>query len=278
MANGRNNSSKLGTDPRGAHVRMYWEILDSNAWRCLSATDQRAYLALQRQLRSTNTGDLSLPLSVARNSGIASPATLAKSLRALVAVGLLAVTRRGGCKKAGQRLPTLYRFTDHAAYANPLKFIDAAKVTNEWKRISTLGLGREAIRLAEAEAAKTQLQKLAHTASKNEVMGHLTDSNIEAWTPSPTSNIEAGEKSKTVRKANSGAGFKKSFDFSNSENHASNIEVLSTVATPTGTLGPPPARIPASRTRMGQLLRCVRPTNRPSSHQVARARFVNLNQ
>ncbi len=237
MGSGRNKNGGHASDPRGAHVRLYWEILDSNAWRCLSASDQRAYLALQRQLRSTNNGDLSLPLSVARHSDINSPATLAKSLRALVAVGLLAVTRKGGCKRGGQRLPTLYRFTDHEAYANPMKNIEASKATNEWKAVKSLAMGEALMRKAEENAKKTQLQKLAVTASKIEAVGRLTASINEVWAPSPASITEAGEKPKNARKANASKGLEKTSDFSNSVIHTSNTEVLSTVAIPRDELG-----------------------------------------
>lgn len=236
VANGRNVTGNHAADPRGGHVRLYWEVLDSNAWRCLSATDQRAYLALQRQLRSTNNGDLSLPLSVGRHSGITSPATLAKSLRALVAVGLLAVTRKGGCTRGGQRLPTLYRFTDRESYANPIKHIEPSKVTNEWRAVKSLAMGLALIRKSEDEAAITQLQKLAVTASKIEVVGALTTSKNEVWPTSPTSKNEAGGKSKTGRKASNGAVFRKASALGDSEKHTSNNEVLSTVAIPTGDL------------------------------------------
>ena len=57
-------------DPRGAHVRLYWELIDSNAWRCLTPADQRVYVALLRQLTSTNNGDLSLPAKEAKRHGI----------------------------------------------------------------------------------------------------------------------------------------------------------------------------------------------------------------
>lgn len=178
-------------DPRGGHVRLYWELLDSNAWRCLSASDQRAYVALLRHLRSTNNGDLSLPFSVAKQHGIKSQTTLASSLRALCAVGLLAVSREGGCTKGGQRLPTLYRVTDVPVFANPVKFIEASKATNEWKSVTTLGIGREAIRQAEALAAeaaaekktKRLLQKLESTTPKNGVVGPKTTPKNGVWTP-----------------------------------------------------------------------------------------------
>lgn len=247
MSNGRNKNGGRPSDPRGAHARLYWEILDSNAYRCLSATDQRAYMALQRQLRSTNNGDLSLPLSVARHSGITSPATLAKSLRALVAVGLLTVTRKGGCNRGGQRLPTLYRFTDHEAYPNPMKNIEGFKATNEWKSVKTLPMGAALIRKAEDDAKKTQLQKLAVTASKIKVVGRLTASINEEWTPSPASNTEAREKPISSRKANAGKDLKKSSNFSNSENHTSDSEVLSIVAIPKDELGLRAVRITAVR-------------------------------
>jgi predicted transcriptional regulator len=148
-------------DPRGAHARLYWQTLDSNAWRCLSATDQRCYVALLRNLRSTNNGDLSLTFSMAKMHGIKSQSTLAKSLRALVAVGLIAVTRTGGCQRGGQRLPTLYRITDQECYEVPAKFIAHIKPTNEWKDVRTLAQGRAMIRAAEAEAAAAAALKKA---------------------------------------------------------------------------------------------------------------------
>lgn len=226
---------KPPTDQRGGHVRLYWDIVDSNAWRCLSATDQRAYIALQRQLRSTNNGDLSLPLSVARNHGIASPATLAKSLRALVAVGLIAVTRKGGCTRGGQRLATLYRFTDHKCYEVPAKHIEASRSTNEWHDVKTLAQGRDLILHAEAKAAekeasrkKSPLQSLAVTASNNEVVEALTASNNEVWSPVPLQILKQDKEAKTVSKANNGGCLRNSDDIADSENHTSNIEVLST--------------------------------------------------
>ena len=194
-------------DPRGGHVRLYWEIIDSPAWGSLAAADQRAYLALLRQLRSTNNGDLSLPITVARHFGIASSATLAKSLRALVAVGLAAVTRKGGCSFGGQRLPTLYRLTDLAVFASPTKHIDASKATNEWKLVSSKAHGRALIRAvenfakADAEKLKTQLQKLNATASEIEAVGQKTASEIEAWPSRPLQKMKLVKTVKTAKKS-----------------------------------------------------------------------------
>ena len=229
--------SLMPKDKRGSHIRVYWDLYDSNAWRCLTATDQRVYMALARALTSTSNGDLSLPLSRAKPVGVRSPATLAKSLRALVAVGLIAVTRHGGCTRDGQRLPTLYRLTEYPVFAHPKKFIEAVGASNDWKAVDTLGKGRERIRQAEKRAAekhseklKTPLQNLNGTTSKIEAVGALTASKIEVWPPSPTSNIEAGKKSKTTRKANNDAGSKKKAAAELSDQPTSNIEVLCNVA------------------------------------------------
>lgn len=204
---------KPATDPRGGHVRLYWAIVDSNAWRCLGSSDQRAYVAMLRFLRSTNNGDISLALSVATQHGIKSPTTLAKCLRALVAVGLIAVTRRGGCTKGGQRLPSLYRFTDIETYANPMKYIESSKATNEWRAITTLGAGREAIRRAEAAAkaeaeaasaqsptAKSPVHKLIATSPETGVVGHITTPKNGAWIDRPPQKMDLVKKAKSTGK------------------------------------------------------------------------------
>jgi hypothetical protein len=143
---------KNPSDPRGGHLRLYWEVIDSHAWRSLTPGEQRCYVALLRGKRSTNNGDLSLPLSVARHQGIKSHTTLAAGLRALQAVGFIAITRRGGCSRGGQRLPTLYRLTDYECYEVKSKHVDACKATNDWKRIASVAQGKAFIREAHTRA------------------------------------------------------------------------------------------------------------------------------
>lgn len=183
-------SRRIPTDPRGHHVRLYNAMLDSPAWVALSPSDQRAYVALRRFLGKSNNGDLCLPLSRSRHYGIRSPATLAKSLRALVAVGLIAVTRRGGCTRGGQRLPTLYRFTDEQVFPMPGKLIEGTKATDDWKRITSNAHAKAVIRQAEETAAaaaklKRQLQELNATATGSVAVMARTPTDVEAWRPVP---------------------------------------------------------------------------------------------
>ncbi|MDP1692824.1 MAG: hypothetical protein Q8L49_12890 [Burkholderiaceae bacterium] len=198
-------------DPRGGHVRLYWALIESPAWNALSATDQRAYVALRRVLGQTNNGDLSLPLSRAKHYRIRSPATLAKALRTLVAVGLIAVTRRGGCTRGGQRLPTLYRFTDEQVYEMRPKLIDACKATNDWKAITSIANGRALIKHAETaarEAAekKRLLQKLNATSTNGEAVRPKTDTETEAWIPRPLRKVKQVSSHPNTGKASNDAG------------------------------------------------------------------------
>lgn len=150
---------KLQRDPRGHSLRIYADVFDSPAYSALSPHDVLAYLALLRELKGYNNGDLSLPLTRAKKCGISHHLTLARSLRALSAVGLTAITRKGGCTKGGQRLPNLYRLTDRECYAIPAKFLDAKPETNEWKRVPTVQQARGLIQAAETAVKATQEKK-----------------------------------------------------------------------------------------------------------------------
>lgn len=158
------SKSKTFKDPRGHSLRVYSDVYDSAAFAALSPHDVLAYLALLRELKGYNNGDLSLPLSRAKKCGIGHHMTLARSLRALCAVGLIAVTRKGGCTKGGQRLPNLYRVTDRECYAIPAKHLESRKETHEWKHVTTAKHGLELIAAAET-AVKT-------CADKTKALGH----------------------------------------------------------------------------------------------------------
>jgi hypothetical protein len=134
-------------DPRGGHIRLYWVIFDSMAWRALSWVDQGLYLALRRKLRATNNGNIEATLATLRHADITSPATLAKSLRALQALGLIAKTRQGGIA-FGSKYCSLYRFTDEQVFEQPKHGIKAQKATNDWQSFKTLADARAALKAA----------------------------------------------------------------------------------------------------------------------------------
>lgn len=165
-------------DPRGHSLRIYSDLYDSPAFASLSPHDVLAYLALLRDLKQYNNGDLSLPLTRAKKYGIKHHVTLARSLRALCAVGLIAVTRKGGCTKDGQRLPSLYRVTDRECFEIPAKHLPAQVATNEWKSVNSVAHGQQLIAAAErkattASATKSEAIKAAlGEREKTKALGH----------------------------------------------------------------------------------------------------------
>lgn len=111
-------AGKAPKDPRGGHVRLYWELVDSPAWRALSHADVRVYLAMRRKLGSTNNGNINATLAEIRHAGISSSSTLSSALHRLEALGFIEKTRQGGIA-AGGKVCSLYRFSDESTYDIP---------------------------------------------------------------------------------------------------------------------------------------------------------------
>lgn len=194
------SKNKPFKDPRGHSLRIYSDVFDSAAFAALSPHDVLAYLALLRELKGYNNGDLSLPLTRAKKCGIGHHMTLARSLRALCAVGLIAVTRKGGCTKGGQRLPNLYRLTDRECYAIPAKHLEAMKETHEWKRVTSAQHGLDLIAAAESaiKASPEKLKSLGHgvtdTTSPRDLVGVKTRTPRDTWNKGLGHGVTMAEK------------------------------------------------------------------------------------
>lgn len=166
--------AKKPADPRGQHTRLYNSMMDSPAWRALSLADRGLYVELRRSLTSFNNGNISAAMSTMRAVGVRSPTTLAKGLRVLQAVGLIARTREGGIA-LGQKVCTLFRFTDEPCFNVPKLGIAAMAASNDWKQFSTIESAKLAIKAAEAPttaSSKTTpgLQKLERCATDSGVV------------------------------------------------------------------------------------------------------------
>jgi hypothetical protein len=155
-------------DPRGAHVRIYWDILDSHAWNALNYSQRALYVACRRKLKSTNNGNLAFTLADLRENGFNSSSTLASGLRALLAVGLIAVTREGGRVARGQTIPVLYRFTDDPSHQWMKHDIPAYSATHEWRRF-------ESVEEAANVIAQAEVQSRQRHAARKEKTGVTTE-------------------------------------------------------------------------------------------------------
>lgn len=143
-------SRRKPEDPRGGHIRLYWALIDSPAWRALAWVDQGLYIAMRRKLKGTNNGNIEATLATLRHADITSPATLAKGLRVLQALGFIDKTRQGGIAQ-GVKHCSLYRFTDEPVFDQPRIGVTARPATNEWRAFQTL----EEARAAASRASQT---------------------------------------------------------------------------------------------------------------------------
>lgn len=133
-------------DPRGGHVRIYWEIIDSMAWRAVTPRTQSLYVLMRRRLTGNSNGNISATLGEMKAHGWNASATLSKALRELQSVGLIAVTRQGGIA-FGRQVCTLYRFTDEPMHEWPKLGISALGATNEWRAFQTLSEAQQAVKV-----------------------------------------------------------------------------------------------------------------------------------
>ena len=170
-------------DPRGGHVRLYWAILDSPAWRALTHADVRVYLALRRKLGRTNNGDINATLDAMKHFGIASSSTLSTALHRLEALGFIDKTRQGGIANGG-KLCSLFRFTDEATFDIAKAGVRAGPATDEWRRFDNLAQARAAVSPF-ARKNKSKLRPSNRSASTIESERAVSDSTVEHVKVSP---------------------------------------------------------------------------------------------
>ena len=196
---------KLPRDPRGGHVRLHWNIIDSVAWCALSWADQGLWIAMRRKLTGSNNGNIEATLGALRDAGFTSSASLSKSLRALLTVGLIAKTRQGGITH-GSKLCSLYRFTDEAMHEWVKLGIKAMPPTNDWHSFKTLAEVRTALRTAHAAAKRpagtgaSKVQKLNRSGSRTEPKAGIPDSVPEQEAAALVQKLKQAARVETARK------------------------------------------------------------------------------
>jgi DNA-binding PadR family transcriptional regulator len=140
-------------DEMGAHARLYDQIANGPAWLALSFSARALYMQLRVKLKHTNNGNIEATLGTLKHSGFKSSSTLAKALRELETVGLIAKTRQGGIT-AGGRLCNLYRFTDKPMHEFPKQRLSAGKASHEWRQWHGVREAEAAVRAAHAAAKR----------------------------------------------------------------------------------------------------------------------------
>ena len=119
-------------------------------------------------------------------------------------MGLIAVTRKGGCTKGGQRLPNLYRLTDRECYAIPAKHLEAMKETHEWKRVTSAQHGKDLIAAGESavKGSPEKLKSLGHgvttTTSPRDLVGAKTRTPRDTWNKGLGHGVTMAERAENV--------------------------------------------------------------------------------
>ena len=128
-------------------------------------------------------------------------------------MGLIAVTRKGGCTKGGQRLPNLYRLTDRECYAIPAKHLEAMRETNEWKRVTSAQHGKDLIAAAESaiKASPEKLKSPGHgvtdTTSPRVLVEAITRTPRDTWDKGLGHGVTMAEKAENLATMRVPAGF-----------------------------------------------------------------------
>lgn len=96
---------------RGGYGSIPCEVISGPDWICLSLAAVKVLFILVSQYKGHNNGDLCATESVMSKYGISSPNTINRSLKELVARGLIAKTQNGYRGSDGRRRPSLYAVT-----------------------------------------------------------------------------------------------------------------------------------------------------------------------
>lgn len=190
-----------------AHIRVTLALLDSPAYIALDWSARSLFTDIRSKLRGSNNGNINAALTELRHRGWRSPVTLAKALRQLEAVGLIAKTRQTIGVMRGSKVCNLYRFTDLDTLEFPKLQIAAIKATHDYKRFTSLTDARTAIAAASPTKKKTTLQKMYRDATESVSMAGFDATETVVTPLPPTTENVASRKPRTGRKANNHAGF-----------------------------------------------------------------------
>jgi hypothetical protein len=191
-------------DPKGRHVRIYCDLLDSPAWFALSKTSRALFLDLRSFLGPNNNGDISAALSLLKIKGWNSSSTLSEALFELQALGFIAKTRDTVGVEHGSRVCCLYRFTDLPTYQFPKLGIEAQLETHDYREHTSVAAAEQALRKAQTvreakaragreaiERKKSALREAKRIGSKTESQKAEIASDSEHCTRPSVRNLKA---------------------------------------------------------------------------------------
>jgi hypothetical protein len=160
--------------PIPAHIRVDMALLNSPAYIAVDSCAKALFIDLRARVNSYNNGNISAALSELKHRNWRSAVTLAKAIRQLEAVGLIAKTRKTVGVERGSKMCNLFRFTDLDVFEIPKFGISAQKATHDYKKITELKVARKVVAqasLTQPKIKKISLQKMERDATNNMALG-----------------------------------------------------------------------------------------------------------
>lgn len=156
------------------HIRVDMRLLNSPAYIALDTCAKALYIDLRSKVNTFTNGNLNATLSELKHRNWRSAVTLAKALRQLEAVGLIAKTRKTIGVEKGSKMCNLYRFTDLEVFEMPKLGIAAQKATHDYLAIRGLNEARQMVAkasLTQPKVKKISVQKVERIATVNMALG-----------------------------------------------------------------------------------------------------------
>lgn len=188
---------KKPRDAKGKYIRVYVDLLNSPAWRCLKSGSKALFVDLRAKLNGSNNGNISAALSDMKRLGWTSSGPLSRGLYELRSLGFIEVTREGGLRQ-GSRVPTLYRFTDLETYEHQKLGVLAMPETNGYRKFKSMREAEQArnVGVARLKEKGREKQKAINLPVSNEnpvgadstPEGEISDAESEQGDCIPVSN------------------------------------------------------------------------------------------
>lgn len=110
MPKKHNNKGRSIGDAR--HLRLYYWLLRSEAWRVLSSVERCTYIELAKRYDGKNNGYISLSCREVADELHVSKATVSRAFNKLIEVGFITVMEKGAFSRK-MRQATEYRLNEH---------------------------------------------------------------------------------------------------------------------------------------------------------------------
>ena len=245
MANGRNRAAKgdSGRDA-GGFVALPWQVLDCPAYASLSHPARALLLEVARQFHKDDNGRMLLTRAHLATRGWLSAAVIQKAKQELIDTGFIFETVKGQRPHRASWYAVTWRALDR------IPGYDVGAMAT---------FQRGAYRLTPGKDKRT-----APKCKKPQKIPSPSDGTGKALIAPPhgTENPAPVPPHGAIEGVLGGASV---------PSNGIPLEMPSVV------FGNP-ARIPATLTTMGRMLRCARPANRSTGYHAARANFAHLNQ